>query len=549
MPSPLTRLTPLRHLTGWARPRVAAPSAAALALLLGLVSTVGTVLYLWCLSPHALTADEAHYWDWSRNLDLSYYSKGPLVAWLIRGSCELFGAASVALTGDLTAAVRLPAALCHGVLLAAWYLLAARAFGSPALGLATVAATASLPLVRAGAVVTTIDPPFLVCWAWALVCVLRAVETGRTQWWAAAAALCGVGVLAKYTMVLFPAAVGAFLLFHRRSEFRRPGVWLLVAGTALGWVPVLVWNAGHDWVTFRHVFGQVGVRKENAGSGVPGFLVGQLGVLFVYWLCAFAAAGWRFRPGRDTAPAVALLWWASAPVWLFFLVASVVKSGQANWPAPSYIGGLVLSVAWVREQLAARPWAAAICLGLATVLALALTAAQHFPGPVRPVMAALAGPPTETNPYPVRRLDMTARMTGWRELAGEIDATRARVRAETGAEPVLAGTHWTLPGELGFYCAGHPRAYTIGIANRSDRYSQYDLWRPNPVADAQEFRGRAFVIVGDIGAEVAAAFERVEPPTRVVVAPSGIPVAGWAVRVCYGFRGFARVAPAPGSLY
>ena len=30
-----------------------------------------------------LSPDEAHYWEWSRRLDLSYYSKGPLIAYLI----------------------------------------------------------------------------------------------------------------------------------------------------------------------------------------------------------------------------------------------------------------------------------------------------------------------------------------------------------------------------------------------------------------------------------------------------------------------------------
>lgn len=33
-----------------------------------------------------LSADEMHYWDWSRQLDFAYYSKGPLMAFLIRAS-------------------------------------------------------------------------------------------------------------------------------------------------------------------------------------------------------------------------------------------------------------------------------------------------------------------------------------------------------------------------------------------------------------------------------------------------------------------------------
>ena len=59
--------------------------------------------------PLDLAPDEAHYWDWSRHPDWSYYSKGPLVAWIIRASCELLGGLSVALTGDITFAVRAPA--------------------------------------------------------------------------------------------------------------------------------------------------------------------------------------------------------------------------------------------------------------------------------------------------------------------------------------------------------------------------------------------------------------------------------------------------------
>ena len=57
--------------------------------------------YLTHSCPIDLSGDEAQYWDWSRHLDLSYYSKGPMVAYIIRASC--------ALLGDNMPAVRLPA--------------------------------------------------------------------------------------------------------------------------------------------------------------------------------------------------------------------------------------------------------------------------------------------------------------------------------------------------------------------------------------------------------------------------------------------------------
>src|SRR5262245_20707278 len=64
-----------------------------------LASVALTFAYVWVDCPLGLAPDEAHYWEWSRKLDWGYYSKGPLVAWLIRGSCELFGGLSVAYTG------------------------------------------------------------------------------------------------------------------------------------------------------------------------------------------------------------------------------------------------------------------------------------------------------------------------------------------------------------------------------------------------------------------------------------------------------------------
>ncbi len=195
-----------------------------------------------------------------------------------------------------------------------------------------------------------------------------------------------------------------------------------------------------------------------------------------------------------------LLWWCAIPVWCVFAVASFVKQGQANWPAPAYVAGFILTVAWLREEYASPSRRLVVwCLVVNAILGMAVVVGVHYPARFRPLLVPFAGRPTEHEPAPIRQLDVTARLSGWKALAAEVDELRARVTGETGREPVLAGTYWTTPGQLRFYCAGHPDAYAIGIPNRSDRHSQYDFWRPNPVADAQEFRGRTFVIVGNIG--------------------------------------------------
>src|SRR2546422_6940922 len=109
---------------------------AACALILGTAAV--RVVYLASNCPLDLAPDEAHYWDWSRHLDWSYYSKGPLVAWLIRLSCALFGDWSYALTGNEALAVRLPAVICGALLLVSLYVLTVQIFQREGLALGLV---------------------------------------------------------------------------------------------------------------------------------------------------------------------------------------------------------------------------------------------------------------------------------------------------------------------------------------------------------------------------------------------------------------------------
>ena len=477
-----------------------------------LASFALNLIYLAVFCPHDLAPDEAHYWDWSRQPGWAYYSKGPLVAWLIRASCLAFG--------DTPFGVRFPAAVCSALLVVAVYRLAVDHFG-PRVGLHTLLVGLTLPLVSTGATVMTIDAPLLACWAWAAVAVRRGC-------WTAAGLLCGVGVLAKLTMLLFPVCVGLWLL----SAGRRPVGFLKLAVLALaGLAPQLFWNATHGWVNLAHL----GWQGTGAGRGSPGllgppeFVATQAGVLLGFWLVAGVMACRR----RD--PRTALLWWLTVPVWGLFAVVSLSAKPQANWPAVAYVGGLPLAVAWAthpgRSVWVQRGLVAACGVGVA------LSVVAHFPALVRPALARLTGPPTDANPAPVRRLDPSARLAGWRTLAKEVDRLRNQVRAETGDEPLVAGMSWTLPGELAFYCDGRPTVYSFSLA-AGERHSQYDVWRPNPTADAQAFRGRAFVYVGELNPDILGAFERVGPPVEVTASDGGIPVNRWVVRACYGFRGF-----------
>ena len=212
------------------------------------------VAYLVFNCPLDLASDEAHYWDWSRHLDWSYYSKGPLVAWLIKAGCTLIGDNSLL-------AVRLPAVLCGSLLLVSLYVLTRQVYDNERLAFAVVACALTLPMVAAGSIIMTIDAPYACCWGWALVLGHRAVFRGSAWAWALTGLVIGLGILAKYTMILWLPSVVLFLLAtpaYRHLLFRR-GFWIMTAVAALCCLPILVWNMQHHWVSLRHVSGQAGL--------------------------------------------------------------------------------------------------------------------------------------------------------------------------------------------------------------------------------------------------------------------------------------------------
>jgi 4-amino-4-deoxy-L-arabinose transferase-like glycosyltransferase len=490
-----------------------------------------------------LAPDEAHYWDWSRHLDWSYYSKGGGVAWLIRLSCFLFSDASVWLTGTETLAVRLPAIICGSLLVTSLYVLAVRVTGRPAMGLAVAAIALTTPVVAAGSSLMTIDSPYTCCWGWALVWMHDAIFRQRPTGWLLAGLVTGLGILAKYTMIVFVPSVALFLLFsppHRRLLLSR-GFWIFVALAGLLCAPIVAWNMQHDWVSFRHVQKLSGAEEEQIHwLGPLKYVAVQCALWLVFWFLVWARGMLALAPWRTSEPTLRYLWWMSMPMFAVFLAFSIkTDGGEANWPVTAYISGLVLGVIWMAEDLRiGRPWsrvASACGLGVAIAVGILLTAAIHCSAAIHPLLTALVGPPTPANPYPLRRFDPTLRLSGWQHLATEVDRRRKMLEAE-GCDPVIAATGWNFPGLIGFYCEGHPTVYSVGPAF-GDRRSQYDFWRPNPISDAQEFLGKTFLLIAPMAPNLQDAFEQIEV-YPVVHYDGGQPVAGWVVLVCRGFRGF-----------
>ncbi len=458
---------------GWCRLLAACLIAGAAALHLA---------YLAHDCPLDLAPDEAHYWDWSRHLDWSYYSKGPLVAYLIRGGCELAGRWSVAHTGNLAFAVRLPAVVCGSLLLLSLYVLTVQVYRRETLALAVVGMALTLPVIAVGSSLMTIDAPYTCCWGWALVLGHRAIFRGSKWAWPLLGVVLGLGMLAKYTMIVWMPSAGLFLLTtpaYRRLLWGR-GFWCMVAVAGLCCLPILIWNAQHDWVTFRHVLGLSGLhdmaqpRDESRihWLGPLTYVGEQCALLLVYWFVVWAAAMIAHRPWREPDAGIRYLWWLSAPMFLMFGAFSPkTGGGEMNWPVTAYLSGLVLSAAWLARQFDSprrwyRVWTA-INLGLACLAGVLVTLFMHHSRWLYPVLTPLAGAPTANEPLPAAPLRSDVPAARLADAGGEGRSTPRRDR----------GRRWRRAG------AGRVELELAGRAGRL-------LRRPSPGVFARPEHGR-----------------------------------------------------------
>ena len=84
--------------------------------------------------------------------------------------------------------------------------------------------------------------------------------------------LFGVHNLALAEDVVQDAFCRALEVWAFRGVPENPSAWLMVAVAGLCCLPILIWNAQHDWVTFRHVSGQAGLAEQAGVRWLHSFL-------------------------------------------------------------------------------------------------------------------------------------------------------------------------------------------------------------------------------------------------------------------------------------
>lgn len=479
-----------------------------------------------------LSPEEAQYWDWSRNLDWSYYSKPPLIAYLLRASTSLFGHTQFAVRG-------LAVTLALGMALITWR------FGKKVLQddravFFAILMLNLLPLYAVGALIMTTDTPLMLFWAATCYTLFIAICRGRENYWYLAGLLFGLGLLSKYAMIYIVPCLAIFLVLARDYRFwlRRKEPYLFLLIGFIMFLPVIYWSWRHDWVNLLHVAGQAKasegfrIRIDTFGE----FLGGQallvspalfIGMIWFAW--SFFRSG-RFRTEAELLFLVCL----GAPVLAGLLVKSLQGNTLGNWAAPAYFTWTLFVVyeffrRWDEAGKKPRRWLAG-----GAVAALLLPAASLPIIHERDVFESLHDMTESIGLELPKEMDPAYQMLGYDKLGA--DVSRKLAKMPQPERTFIFTKRYQEASELAFYVEGNPRTYNINFGGR--RMNQYLLW-PG-IDEGMKGWDAIYVISGkgsELKPEVADQFQYMYPAKPVEIEKFGKEVKRFTYWRLFNFSG------------
>ena len=452
------------------------PTQVIIALLAALIVVRGVVA---AVTP--LAFDEAYYWQWSKNLAWGYYDHPPAIAFIIRAGTAIFG--------DTSLGVRFVPWVLSIVATVAIWRAGAILLESEHAGALSALVFSAMPMIGVEMLVATPDAPEIAAPAALFYVLAKLVQTGNGQWWIAAGVVSGLALLSKYTGFFLGLGMLFWLLVAPSQRRWLLSFWPYLGGAIalLMFAPVVLWNAGHDWLSFRLQFGRVGsggLTLRYLGE----FLAGQLGLASPF-IAILGVAG-LVSIARSRDPKLALVTALMVPALVFFLWQSLRSRVQGNWPSFLYpafaVAAVAASLSPALQKWKALRWSASAATPVALVMS-ALIYAQAVFGIV-----------------PVREPISRMLAIGIGRVTDDIEV----LRAQNNAKAVLT-TSYEMRGWLSFYLPTKPPVIQV-----NERFR----WLNEPLPAADTFEGPLLYVTqirNDQSEMLAKRFREVTPLAHI----------------------------------
>jgi hypothetical protein len=414
---------------------------------LGIVGTVVAVKLLLHLATNAFTPYEFHrdaflYIAMGEHLRLFTMDFPPGIAMLSQLTRGLLG--------DSLFALRLPIALISTGL-AVLAVLTARELGGGrfAQGLAALAVLANVLYLRAG---TLFQPVALdqFWWTLGLFALVKLATTEEPRWWIVFGSACGLGLLSKFSMLIFGfAAFLALLATPARSALRTRWPWMAAGIALVLGSPSFIGQIRLGWP----LFDQMGdLRSAQLARVSPlEFIVEQplMGLGFVVAVVGVAALS--FAPSWRRYRAVG---WTV----VFAFLTLLVLRGKDYYLGPTYpvmygAGAVVLERFRLPRWGAVARWGTVALVAGYGALTLPLGLPILAPAAMETYLAWLSSEgATETNIGEQERLPQDyADMLNWREQVEEVARVYHALPPDERERAVILASNYGEAGAIDFY--------------------------------------------------------------------------------------------------
>ncbi len=422
--------------------------------------------------------DEAWYWQESRALDWSFSDIPPATAALIRCGETIFGHGVF----GMRAAFLVLGALTPVVLMRT----SRRMFGDVAAWQTGLLALA-LPLVGLMGVFALPDVPLTFCTVVALDQLEAAVRGDRMRAWIFLGIALAAAWLTHYRAAVLLAAGFGFVVLTRvgRNQLKNPKLWMAVAISCVGLVPLLVYNAEHDWSALRF---QVVERNPWAFHGDALAVLGEQAIvctpvfylilLWAMWQCCRRAA-------RDASWSL-LAAVSAIPLLSFFVLGFFADDTRfrVHWPIPGYVPLLIAIPVLVRGAMR-RKFATVFFVAAFAMLCVGTMCVYAYLG------AATSA-------------DFTERLTGSKmfpeHFVGWDQAARRtqELLENKSSDTILVADNFMLAAELDFAFGGTRAVYSLDhpINAKHGRSPQLALWKRDE-SSLRDLGHRSVILVAE----------------------------------------------------
>ena len=458
-----------------------------------LIAVVYFTLHLLTSTRYGYFRDALYYLACSEHLAFGYVDQPPLIpflGWLTRHT----------LGTSLPALIFWPAlaGASRIVLIAAF----ARELGARRFGIIFAAALGATPavwwIVDHQFAMNGLEPLF---WGGLAYVVLRLVNTANPKLWLAFGAIAGVGLLNKYSIVIFASALLAGILITRQRRILFTP-WILAGGgiALLLFLPNLIWNIQHDW-PFLELMRNVRATGKDVVLPPGRYLLQQVMMMnpvsFPFWFggllfyfCSRAAKNYRLF----------------GYTFVLTIAAFMITHGKDYYSAPAYVllfpAGAVATEALLRMrprlQLVLQPacfvW---LLLGVVPLLPLVL--------PVLPIETFVRYqshlpfelPKTERSFIGESLPQYYADEFPWPGMVAAVAGVYHSLTPEEQQRVAIFGSNYGQAGAIDFFGPQY------GLPKAISGHQNYFLWGP------RHYTGDIVILLGGLESEARQQFESV----------------------------------------